>query len=232
MNVNLAAITNIVGAIVGDVEVESAVAVDVGQGQGHAAETVGCSGRASDVGKMAFAIILKTLYALAGGGDEQIEKAIAVQIGKNGATIIFVREGQTGFARDIFEFPLAEILVESVGRIEAAKENVGQAIVVEIATATPEPLKRTRLAAPSHSSSVFVKARPVSEGERRVKPALPEAGTFSSAQRYPCSACHCNGVSAPKPNWRNRQQSRKLTANRHLIPADNLRVYGPNPNKD
>src|SRR5687768_9750111 len=65
----------------------------------------------------------------------------------------------------------------------------GQPSLSKSPTATPEPLNRTRLEPPFHSSSTFVKKTPVCSGGNSVNPVLPSAGTFNSAHLKPFSEC-------------------------------------------
>ena len=85
-HVGLAPVANIVRAVIGNVEVERAVAINIGQGHGRAAVITARSGRGRDIGEVAVTIIEKALDAPAGDGDEQIQKAVPVNIRKYSAS--------------------------------------------------------------------------------------------------------------------------------------------------
>src|SRR5262249_31723780 len=114
VNVYLAAIANIFGSIVRDVEIKRTVAIDVRQSHGHAARLAERSRGGAQVFEMAVAIIFETKHTLAGRGDEQIDETIAVDISEHRTSIILNRERQSGLARDVFEFPAAEVLEKRV----------------------------------------------------------------------------------------------------------------------
>ncbi len=132
MNIDLAAIANIVGTIIGHVKIERPVAVDIGERERDTAMLTECAGNLADIVEFAMAIVLETEHALPCRGDEQIQETVTIEIGEDGAAIIFIGEDQTGFTCDVFELPVAEIPEKGVRGIETTEENVAQTIVIEI----------------------------------------------------------------------------------------------------
>src|SRR5437868_1779840 len=82
---------------------------------------------------MTLAVVEENVRALADGVHNQIEVAIAVYIGKRGAGASAPGAGNTGFGGDIRKFPIAEIAVENVVAVDAAKINITPAVAIHIA---------------------------------------------------------------------------------------------------
>ena len=82
-DIYLPSIPDVAGAVICDIQVKRAIAVDVGQSHGNAAIGTGCAGRRGMVDKAAVAVIHVANDALTDGGDEQIEPTVAVEVGKH-----------------------------------------------------------------------------------------------------------------------------------------------------
>ena len=120
------------GPVVGDVQIQGSVAVDVCQRQGGAAEAAGGARAGGDVCEMAMAIVQIAQDALANRGNQQIEPAIPVKIGKDCAAREFACSFQARLSSDIGERPITQVFVESVGGIQAAQKNVEPPVVIVI----------------------------------------------------------------------------------------------------
>ena len=131
--VHLAAIPDVFGAVVRHVEIEGTVPVHVRQRERHAAVRAAGAGGQSGVRESAAPIILKAQHALAGGRDEKLGRAIAVEIREDRPAIISPGTNDPGRFRHVLELPAAEIPVEPTGRVESAEEQVRPAVIVVVA---------------------------------------------------------------------------------------------------
>src|SRR5437868_3616345 len=82
---------------------------------------------------MAFAVVEKNICAVAHGVDDQIEIAVAIDIGKGSAGASASTISDAGFLGDVLEFPIPEIAIENVVAVDAAKIKVTPAVAVHIA---------------------------------------------------------------------------------------------------
>ena len=119
-----------VGAVVGHVEVEEPVPVNVRQGQRHRAFAAieHLPGR----GKLSLAVIEKDVGPASDGIDDQVEIPIAVDVHQGRSGRVEVRTGHTGLGGHIFEFPVAQVAIEDVVVVQPAKVEVHQAVAVHV----------------------------------------------------------------------------------------------------
>ena len=113
------------------VEVEVAVAIDVGER--HRGRRRGArKARILPLGEVAFAVVEEKPGARGDAVHEQVEVAVAVDIREAGAgrDLAGARRIAEG---DFLELPAAEVPVEPVGRLQAAKIDVGPAVAVDVA---------------------------------------------------------------------------------------------------
>src|SRR6185436_15883921 len=132
VKVDLASIADVFGAVVGDIEVEGAVAVDVGQGQRETSVRTGGAGIGGHVGELPPSIILKAAHALAEHRNQQIQRAISIHVSEYGGAIKTAWAHDTGFRGDILELPVAQVAIEAIGGVEATEIKVRQSVVVKV----------------------------------------------------------------------------------------------------
>ena len=96
----------------------------------------------SRFGEMAFAVVEKNICAVAHGVDDQIQIAVAVDVGKGRAGASASMISDAGCLGDALEFPIPEIAIENVVAVDAAEIKVAPAIAVHIPAATPEPFRK------------------------------------------------------------------------------------------
>src|SRR3989442_5492796 len=71
--------------------------------------------------------------------DDQVQLAVAVDVGKNRAARGLVCASNTSARSDIFELAVSEIAVECVGAIQIAEVQIAQSIAIEITGGDPGP---------------------------------------------------------------------------------------------
>ena len=121
-----------VGPVVGDVEIEVAVAIHISQCQRSGAE----SPRQPAIGHLceaAFAVIQKRAGAAAQAVHQQIQIAVAVDVGEHAAGRELVRTGDPGPGRDVLEPPIPEVAIEHVVAFKPAEIDVHPAVAIDIA---------------------------------------------------------------------------------------------------
>src|SRR5436305_1067344 len=94
---HLPAVTNVIGAIVGNVEIERAVPVHVRESDRHASEGTAGAGFAGDLVEMAMAVVRPAADANAVAADQKIERAVAGDIREDNATANHVGDVNAGF---------------------------------------------------------------------------------------------------------------------------------------
>ena len=115
----------------GDVQVEVAVALDVGQGHG------GRTGvpQEPQVGlrEAAGAVVAEGAGAAAQAVDQQVEVAVAVEVGQGAAGGILAGAADASPGRDVLEAPVSEVPVQGVVTLQAAEVQVHPAVAVHVA---------------------------------------------------------------------------------------------------
>src|SRR5947207_14579635 len=104
-------------AIIRDVKVEVTVAVDVGQSERMATGLEDEPGRFGDVFEPAITAIEEAGVWTAQRTNDQVELAVSVDIGKNGAARSLVCAGNASPCGDILEPAISKITVERVGAL-------------------------------------------------------------------------------------------------------------------
>ena len=120
-------------AVVGNIEVQRAVAVNVGQRHRGAAQLRHQPGSDRDIGKMTVPVIQKTGIRPAHGRDQQIQITVPIDIRKHCAGGSLARTNHPGFFGHVPEFPVPEIFIKSIRPIQIAQINVAKAIAIVIA---------------------------------------------------------------------------------------------------
>ena len=117
-----------VGLVVRDVQIEIAVAIDVGHGDRHAAGRV----RQALFGEMALPVVQKNRVAAAERDEHEVLIAIAVDVSKGAARRIAARRRDAGTCSDVFEPPVAEIAIQRARAFRAGQEDVRAAIAIHV----------------------------------------------------------------------------------------------------
>src|SRR5438105_5449319 len=79
------------------------------------------------------AVIEEQPSAAADAIDKQVEVAVAVHVGKGGAGGGLIGAGHTGGGSNIGKVPIAQIAIERVGRVEAAKVKIAETVAIDVA---------------------------------------------------------------------------------------------------
>jgi hypothetical protein len=132
LKIDMPAVPDVVGPIVGDVEIERPVAIDIRQRQRCAAGFALGSCVLGGIGEFSVAVVQKAEHATAEPGHEQIQKTIAIDVGEDRPAVVAFTRSKAGLFGDIFESPITQILVERVLSVQAAKVNIRQAVVIII----------------------------------------------------------------------------------------------------
>ena len=119
--------------VVGDIEIEVTVPINIGQCGGGAA--VAGSGReaAGQFGKAAGAIVEQEGVRSSQGGDQQVEIPVTIYVGQHGAGGKAVIQGDTCLGRNIGEGPVAQVTVEDIRAVQTRKIDVGPTVAIHIA---------------------------------------------------------------------------------------------------
>ena len=126
-------VPDVVRPVIGDIQIQGSIPIDVRQRHADAAVGTGGSGRAGKVFELPMPVVQKTLHAAPGPGHQQIEETIPIDVREHRSPAELVRANNARFPCDILETPAAQILVKRVVAVQAAKINIRQAVVVVIA---------------------------------------------------------------------------------------------------
>jgi hypothetical protein len=121
-----------IGTVMGDVEIEVAVAIGISEGEGRAGGLGEETGSAGGFAEAAGTVIEEKADTAIEGGNEQVGVAIAIEVGEGGAGGVLVGAGDTGGGGDVFESAVTEVSVEGVIGFEAAEIEIRQAIAIDI----------------------------------------------------------------------------------------------------
>ena len=102
------------GSVIGDIEVEKSVAIDIGQGHGGAARLT-LESALEAFGKMTVAIVEKEARSPAQGIDQQVQIAIAIDIRQNSAGGNLSSTGNSGGCSHVLKLPVTQVSVEDIG---------------------------------------------------------------------------------------------------------------------
>ena len=104
-------------AIIGDVQIQVAVPINVRQGHGRTGHGPAQAGLRSDLVKMRMAVIQKQPHSASHAADQQIEMSIPIHVGKDGPGRCLIGTSDSGTCGDILEFPVAQVAVEDISMI-------------------------------------------------------------------------------------------------------------------
>ena len=120
-------------AVVGDVNVEVAVAVHVAHRDRRRADLPHLdAGGLGAIRKPAGAVVDEERVRPAAGGDEQIEITVAVHVAERRAGARHTRRTDPRPSRDVFELPVTEVFEKPVVAVEAAQIEVAQSVAVHV----------------------------------------------------------------------------------------------------
>ena len=118
--------------VVRHVQIQVGIAVDIGEGEGHARGGAGESPCHGGIGEVAASIVQETRNATPDGCDEQVQIAVAIEIDQGGSGGIEVRAIDAGLGRNLLEPPLAEVSIESIGTIETAQIEIATTVAIDV----------------------------------------------------------------------------------------------------
>ncbi len=119
--------------VIGHVEIQVSVPIDVGQCQRMRAGLRDQPGRRRDIGKTTLAEIEKTGIGSTQRADQQIEQPVAVHVGKDHALGRHVAHADAGAGRRVHKTPLSVIAEKAVGPFGVGEIQVTESVAVEIA---------------------------------------------------------------------------------------------------
>src|SRR5439155_3675571 len=102
-------------------QVEPAVPVHVGEGDGRAAGRGRQAGVRPLFGEMARAVVQEERVRPAEGGQNQVQVAVAVDIGEGAPSRVPVGCRDSGALRDVYELPSPAVAIERVGSLRAGE---------------------------------------------------------------------------------------------------------------
>ena len=121
-----------VGAVMRDVQVEVAVAVDIGEGHRRGAGFLG-ELRTGDLGETTATVVEEGAGAGAETVDQQVEVAVPVDVGQRASGRELARARDAGRGGDLLELPASKVPVQDVPAVEPAEVDVHPAVAVDIA---------------------------------------------------------------------------------------------------
>ena len=126
--------------VVRDVQVERAVAIDVGEGDGRAALPGRVEAEVAPLGEVALAVVHENRVRPSRREQDQVEIAVAIDVGERGPGRISVAGADAGGCRDVLEPPAAEVAVEGAAAFRAREKHVDEPVAVDIAYRDAGPL--------------------------------------------------------------------------------------------
>jgi len=140
------AVVQVVGFVVRDVHVEAAVAIHVRHRDRCAALPRRIEAEVAMLGEVAFAVVEKNRIRTGGREQDEIERAVAVDVGECGAGRVPVTRADARGLGDVLELPIAAIAVERAASLGLGEEDVGQSVAVHIAESNPRSLAKIAIA--------------------------------------------------------------------------------------
>ena len=118
--------------VVGDVQVEVAVAVHIGQRHGHAAAGGAEPGLDGTLGEHAVAVVDEQRHSPAERADQEVQVAVAVDVGEHGAGRVAAGHRDAGRRGDVLEAPVAQVAVQGIRALVAGEVDVGAAVSIHV----------------------------------------------------------------------------------------------------
>ena len=120
------------GLVIGDVQIEVPVAIHVGQRHRHAAGGRAEAGVLRPLGEAAVSVVEEQRDPAAERADEQIEVAVPVDVGEDGARRVAAGHRDAGPGGNVFEVKVAQVAVQGVRALVAGQVDVGEAVAVHV----------------------------------------------------------------------------------------------------
>ena len=120
-----------VGAVVGDIHVEVAVAIDIGQGHRRGPRVA--QEPHLGLGEIPPAVVAEGAGSPSEAVDEEVEVTVAVEVGEVATRGVLIRTRHPGPGGDVLEVPIPEIPVEDIVALEPAEIHVDAPIAIDIA---------------------------------------------------------------------------------------------------
>src|SRR5207249_8204095 len=116
--------TDGVRAVIGNIKVQIPVAINVGQGQGHAG--LPRIERWPQFGEMPFAIVEEDVRSSAHRVHDQVQITIAVNVSKRGAGGVQASTAHAGLVSDVLKLPITQIPIKRVRAIQPTEVKINQ----------------------------------------------------------------------------------------------------------
>ncbi len=131
-----------VGLVVDDEQVEGAVAIDVRQRERGTPGRCGETGLRDLFGEMTGAVVAEQRVRPAQGRHQQVQIAVAIDVGKGATSRKAVRRSDAGAGRDVFEAPPPAIPIQRVGAFGAGEEHVRESVTIHVGEAHAGALRQ------------------------------------------------------------------------------------------
>ena len=105
LNLPGAAVANVIRPVICHVEIEGAIAIDVGERHGEAAEAARDARARGHIGEMPVAVVAPAMHAAVVGADQKIERPVARQICEHHTPGHQIGRHHPGVGRDVGKFP-------------------------------------------------------------------------------------------------------------------------------
>jgi len=119
-----------IAPVVGDIKVKKAVAINICEREGGGSFT---EVHAAEQFEMRFAVIDEDVRSFSHRVNDEIEVAIAIDVGERGPRRIGIGHGDAGRCCDILELPIPEIAIEDIRSVQGTKVEIAPAVTVDIA---------------------------------------------------------------------------------------------------
>ena len=81
---------------------------------------------------MAFAIVAEDARSTADRIDNQIQGAVAVEVGERGPGRVQVVAGHAGARGDVLKLPIAQVAIKRAGAADVAEEEIAPAVAIHV----------------------------------------------------------------------------------------------------
>ena len=96
------------------------------------------------------------------GIDNQVQIAIAIQVGKRGAGRVQTVAGDAGRLSDIRKLPVAQIVIECAGTAQVTEEQIAQAVAIDVSRRNARAVEKNLI------GQVPLFGKRIGEGDSRV----------------------------------------------------------------
>src|SRR5712664_530179 len=128
-----------IGLVIGDIQIEVAVPVDVCDRDRHAARPVSQS--PAFFREVAFPVVHKNGIGPAQGDEDQVLIAIAIDVRKRAARGMAIPRRQAGARGDILEPPVAQVAIQDAWTFGTGQKDIGPSVAIHVRQADASPLR-------------------------------------------------------------------------------------------